>query len=192
MSLTNPMGDHVLTEPQAMRALAHPVRLAVLGHLQRHGPSTATALAPHVGASPSVTSWHLRHLEKHGLVRDHAGGTDRRQRWWEATAPGFRIGLPDGAEGRTAARVLSNQMTGQAVETVLAWVSEQEPRLDDRWSELSGTSSTGVVVTADELERLEDEMEALLVPYVQRRGDDPPDGRSVRVVRHFLVETDEQ
>jgi hypothetical protein len=45
-----------------MRALAHPVRLALLEQLQRHGPATASQLSPHVGATPSVTSWHLRHL----------------------------------------------------------------------------------------------------------------------------------
>ena len=45
-----------------MRALAHPVRLAILSRLQRHGPATATELSEHVDASPSVTSWHLRHL----------------------------------------------------------------------------------------------------------------------------------
>ena len=67
--MTNPYGDIEL-DARGMRALAHPVRIAVLTHLQRHGPSTATRLAPEVGASPSVTSWHLRHLAAHGLVRD--------------------------------------------------------------------------------------------------------------------------
>ena len=43
----NPYGDIELT-PRAMRALAHPVRLAILSRLQGDGPSTATALAPHV------------------------------------------------------------------------------------------------------------------------------------------------
>ena len=58
-----------------MRALTHPVRLAILSRLQRHGPATATELSEHVDASPSVTSWHLRHLAAFGLVRD----SDRRR-----------------------------------------------------------------------------------------------------------------
>jgi hypothetical protein len=74
MSLTNPYGDFELTDPQAMRALAHPVRLAILDRLQRHGPATATQLSPHVGATPSVTSWHLRHLATFGLVEDWERG----------------------------------------------------------------------------------------------------------------------
>ena len=53
-----------------MRALAHPVRLAILSFLRRNGPTTATVLAPHVGATPSVPSLHLRHLAGFGLVTD--------------------------------------------------------------------------------------------------------------------------
>ena len=70
----NPYGDHEITEPGAMRALAHPVRLAILSRLQGHGPATATELSEHVDASPSVTSWHLRHLAAFGLVRDSDSG----------------------------------------------------------------------------------------------------------------------
>ena len=67
--MANPYGD-VELDARGMRALAHPVRLALLTQLQQGGPSTATRLAPVVGASPSVASWHLRHLAEHGLVRD--------------------------------------------------------------------------------------------------------------------------
>ena len=74
-----------------MRALAHPVRLAILSRLQGDGPSTATALAPLVGATPSVTSWHLRHLAEHGLVRDADVESDGRQRWWEAAGHGLPV-----------------------------------------------------------------------------------------------------
>ncbi len=98
MSLTNPMGDFEVTDPKAMRALAHPVRLAILSRLQTHGPATATQLSPKVGATPSVTSWHLRHLASFGLVEDWHGGTDRRQRWWQATSRGFRYEAPADAD----------------------------------------------------------------------------------------------
>ncbi len=112
MDSGNRLGDIEITDPQAMRALAHPVRLAILERLQRHGPATATQLAPDVGATPSVTSWHLRHLASFGLVRDAEPGPDRRQRRWEAVARGFRFEAPedpDDEEGRSAARVLSRR-----------------------------------------------------------------------------------
>ncbi len=37
MDSGNRLGDIEITDPQAMRALAHPVRLAILERLQRHG-----------------------------------------------------------------------------------------------------------------------------------------------------------
>src|SRR6478609_3751896 len=88
--MANPYGDTEL-DARGMRALAHPVRVKVLSELQRHGPSTATLLSPAVGASPSVTSWHLRHLAQHGLVRDAPGRGSGRERWWEAASRGFRL-----------------------------------------------------------------------------------------------------
>ena len=56
MASTNSYGDFELTDPKAMRALAHPVRLALLERLQRHGPATASQLSPHVGATPDRKS----------------------------------------------------------------------------------------------------------------------------------------
>jgi len=109
-----------ITDPQAMRALAHPVRLAILSFLQRNGPATATALAPHVGATPSVTSWHLRHLAGFGLVADADPDEvpgDRRQRWWKAKARGFSVAMGDDPEsdapdGARIVRILRHYLPG--------------------------------------------------------------------------------
>jgi DNA-binding transcriptional ArsR family regulator len=192
MSLTNRLGDLELTDPRAMRALAHPVRLAILDHLQRHGPATATQLSPAVGATPSVTSWHLRHLARFGLVRDSDAGEDRRQRWWEAVARGIRFEVPDDEEGRSAARQLASQMFAQYDHLPRQWMVTDEPRLPDEWRRLGGLANTRVMLTADELARLEDQVEALLAPYVTRApADRPPDARGVRLMRYTLPEATE-
>ena len=46
--MANPYGD-VELDARGMRALAHPVRLAILTRLQADGPSTATRLSETVG-----------------------------------------------------------------------------------------------------------------------------------------------
>jgi DNA-binding transcriptional ArsR family regulator len=192
MSLRNPLGDFEITDPQAMRALAHPVRLAALSYLQRYGPATATQLSEHVGATPSVTSWHLRHLASFGLVTDGEapeGTPDRRQRWWQAVARGFRFEMPDNAEGREAGRLLRAEMMTQALTTVQTWLAEVEPTLDARWTSLAGSGNTGIRITTAEARRLEREIEQLLAPYVQRgREKAPRNARDVRVVRFVLPE----
>jgi len=58
-----------ITDPQAMRALAHPVRLPALSYLQKERTGHRTQLSV-MSALPVVTSWHLRHLESFGLVSD--------------------------------------------------------------------------------------------------------------------------
>ena len=57
-----------ITDVRVLAALAHPVRWRILGHLLELGPSTATECAGSAGVSPSACSYHLRHLERFGLV----------------------------------------------------------------------------------------------------------------------------
>lgn len=189
MDSGNRFGDLEISDPKAMRALAHPVRLAILERLQRHGPATASRLSPHVGATPSVTSWHLRHLAGFGLVRDAEGGTDRRERRWAAVARGFRFEAPEDEEGRSAARVLSGELFAQAADLPLRWLTDTEPELEPEWTRLAGANNTRIVVTAEELAALQDAFEELIAPYVVRKSDPrPPGGRGVRLLMYALPE----
>jgi DNA-binding transcriptional ArsR family regulator len=190
MSLTNPLCDIPISDPQAMRALAHPVRLAALSYLQRNGPATATVLAPEVGASPSVTSWHLRHLATFGLVTDADPDEvpgDRRQRWWKAAARGFRIEPGDGPEYQAAYELLGRRLFDVAREQTDTWLHDTAPRLAPEWLRVSGVSNTEVSLTPDELRTLAAQIDQLLGAYVMRPETDRPAGATpVRVLRHFL------
>jgi DNA-binding transcriptional ArsR family regulator len=193
--MANAYGDIELA-PRGMRALAHPVRLAILNQLQRHGPNTATALAAIVGATPSVTSWHLRHLAEHGLVRDADIEGDGRQRWWEAASRGIRFAPPTdgGDEDREAYRMLARVITADVERYPSQWEREIEPQLDGEWLALSGLANTRILTTAAELADVEAKIEAILAPYVLRKDDpdDRPDGvRSVRILRYVLPGLDE-
>jgi DNA-binding transcriptional ArsR family regulator len=192
MSLTNPLGDLPVTDPQAMRALAHPVRLAVLTYLQRNGPATATQLSPHVGATPSVTSWHLRHLATFGLVMDADASEvpgDRRQRWWKSAARGFSFEVSAGDESETAARMLSDQLEEVARRQADRWRVETSPELEFEWRRLAGLSNTTIRLSSAELEQLELAIDELLGGYLRRaEADAPASARRVRILRHYLPE----
>ena len=190
MASANPYGDFEITDPKAMRALAHPVRLALLEQLHRHGPATASQLSQHVGATPSVTSWHLRHLAGFGLVRDAEPGSDRRERRWEAAGHGFRFSSDGGGtEGRAAARMLSDQMFLQASDLPLRWAAEAAPGLEPEWQDESGFANTRIVATPQELTQIAQAMEAVLAPFVLREpGEAPAGSRGVRFLRYVLPE----
>ena len=187
--MANPYGDIEL-DARGMRALAHPVRVRILGELQRHGPSTATRLSPAVGASPSVTSWHLRHLAEHGLVRDAVTHGSGRERWWEATSRGFRL-TAEGPGARQAARALAATIEQAEGDVVGEWHRDVEPALPPDWLDVAGRASTRVLVTPDEAPALEEEIERLLAPYVRRKEDPasaPAGARTVHLLRYTLPE----
>ncbi|WP_078992510.1 ArsR/SmtB family transcription factor [Streptomyces sp. MMG1121] len=196
MEPDNRFGDVEISDPKAMRALAHPVRLAILERLRRHGPATATQLSPDVGATPSVTSWHLRHLAGFGLVRDAVGGTDRRERRWEAVGRGFRITVPTDpadAEGHAASRALTGEMFARAAELPLRWLAETEPLLEPEWLHALGTADMRIEVSAEELASLRDAMEQVLNRYATRDpASRPPGSRGVRLLLYALPEGPEE
>ena len=90
-----------LTDPRALRAYAHPVRMKLIGLLRAHGPLTATQAGKLLGESSGTCSFHLRQLAKYGLVEETGGGTGREKPWratttstaWDSTAGSPEAGL---------------------------------------------------------------------------------------------------
>src|SRR5262245_21553834 len=71
-----------LTDPQAIRALAHPLRLDLV-ELLGGGPMTAAECARALGSTQANCSFHLRQLAKYGFVAEAPPGPDRRERRWQ-------------------------------------------------------------------------------------------------------------
>src|SRR5256885_8199945 len=72
-------------DARTLRAIAHPLRMRMLGLLRTEGPATATSLAARLGESSGTTSWHLRQLAEHGFIEEDPERGSRRDRWWRAT-----------------------------------------------------------------------------------------------------------
>lgn len=88
------MADRVLdvTDPVALRALAHPVRLRLLRLVREHGPVTGAQLAERLGESTASVSYHLSVLARHGFVEpDPAPGPTRRHKPWRTTYDRLRM-----------------------------------------------------------------------------------------------------
>ena len=73
-----------LTDPKAMRALAHPLRWALLEALGHAGTLTATQASEMLGESPANCAFHLRTLAKYGFVEEAGGGKGRERPWRRA------------------------------------------------------------------------------------------------------------
>ena len=99
-------------DPQAIRALAHPVRLALLELLAHTGTLTATQASDALGESPANCAFHLRTLAKYGFIEE-AGGGKGRERPWRRTHQGLQFDAsPDNPEYTAATRALEDVWFG--------------------------------------------------------------------------------
>jgi DNA-binding transcriptional ArsR family regulator len=156
-----------LTDPRALRAVAHPLRLRLLGLLRRDGPLTATQAAAHVGESPAATSFHLRQLAKHGLIEE-AGGGRGRERPWRATALFTSWpAAPENPELAAATGLLSTVIAERYFAQLTAWLDRRSSEPPE-WqaSELFG--DVAVHLTPDELGELDRSIQQLIEPYLER------------------------
>ena len=157
-----------------MRALAHPVRLALLDHLHTVEQATATECATVVGDSPSSCSYHLRALAKWGFVGEAEGGVGR-ERPWRAR----RRGSSSARTGSRRSCFATSSSHGSSSDCVTALRNEHE--LPPRWRRAAQTSSATLELTPRELEELGERFEQLLDEFRGReRGGDPPGTRFVR------------
>jgi DNA-binding transcriptional ArsR family regulator len=180
MTEINPVGDLVLTDPQAMRALAVPLRLTLVDRLRREGPATAAELSARVQEEPEAVEAHLRELERFGFVEAEDGR-------WRAVGKGVFFEIPDDPEGEAAARRLSNVMLLHYVDVPRRWIAEDEPGLGLDWARAAGLFNARLTVTADELRGIQEELERLLQPYLNRDAGDAPAGAGpVRILSYFL------
>ncbi|MEV4598229.1 helix-turn-helix domain-containing protein [Amycolatopsis sp. NPDC049253] len=174
-------------DAELLRALAHPLRSALLHHLMAVGPRTASECAEAVGSTASNCSWHLRRLAQHGLV-ERADATDGRERPWRALQVGLDLGDlgEDPALNRAQLAVVGTQLAEEQ-DLTRRYLDSLE-RLDPAWRAVGGFSSYTLQVTPAELDRLLQAVDALVRPYVGAiREDAPEDALPVHVgLRAFL------
>src|SRR5437763_4094186 len=157
-----------LTEPRAMRALAHPLRLRLLELLAHEGELTATAAGERLGESPASCSFHLRQLAKYGFVEEapHPGGGRRRPWWRTSTGVRFTDVHADSeiAEAALALeRVLRDRNLARAQRGLDARTAEPP-----EWRKVLGGSDFTLYVTPDELAALDAQITSILRRYDER------------------------
>jgi predicted ArsR family transcriptional regulator len=176
-------GPRELTDPRAMRAMAHPVRLALMEALNHHGQLTATEAAEHVGESPSNCSFHLRQLAKYGFVEEAEGGTGR-QRPWRVVNVGMRMNdVHEDAETAMAAGALARVVQERWMSRARAGL-EQRQFLPDEWRAVTGSDQMTLYVTPEEMKELNDELLAALFRYRDRIADPSKRPEGSRPIEH--------
>lgn len=164
-----------LSDPRALRAVAHPARLAILELLQQRESATATECAEYAGLSPSACSYHLRTLAKWGLVEE-AGGGRGRERPWRARTSVLRV--EEAMLGGEAAHAAAGLFRDQIVSRGEQWLRDFLARRDRLPAELrlaSFIDNRLLRLTPAEARELWEQLDALLGRYA-RKPDDAPEG----------------
>ncbi|HET9073496.1 MAG TPA: helix-turn-helix domain-containing protein [Solirubrobacteraceae bacterium] len=170
-----------LSDAQALRALAHPVRLALLDALRARDELTASAAAELLGESPGNMSWHLGILARYGFVEETRTGTGRRRPWRLVDRTlRFSSAAPD-AETAAAGGALEGALITRAFDGLEAWRRRRAEAPE--WAEPSFLSHSIVALTPAELAEVSAAIDRVLQPYVDRAlAARPPGTVAVRVV----------
>lgn len=162
----------------SLKALAHPLRLALLDRLEVRGRATATMLAEDLAESSGATSYHLRQLARHGFIEESASGKGR-ERWWRPARGGW--GLNDHemirSPGVRAAADLVVRETLDAAHRRLMDALRRWPEQPSQWRDAMVQTISCFQLTAEEAVSLKDELTEVLGRY--RRSDAVEDGAEV-------------
>lgn len=160
-----------ITDPRALRALAHPARQRVVTELYSGEVLTATEAARICDVTPSAMSYHLRALAAWGIVERVESG-DGRERPWRAVAESITI--TPGAH--RAAGIEDSRLS------VHEWFADLEAGLDRLAvlvadGEEHGMTARGRLwLTDDEERELRESLHVLMRSYGGRTSRDHPDG----------------
>lgn len=161
-----------ISNPERIRALAHPVRLALLDHLENVDDATATQCAEAVGESVASCSFHLHTLAKYGFI-EQAPRRGRERPWRSAVRGGMDVRPSEEIAGsrRAVAELAGLQVLRQAerVRTYLATYTDET----EEWAQASTITSSTFWATAEELAELSKHLQTIAAQWYAGREADP-------------------
>jgi DNA-binding transcriptional ArsR family regulator len=156
-----------LTDAKAMRALAHPVRIALLEILGTR-TLTATQASELLGESPANCAFHLRTLARYGFVEE-AGGGRGRERPWRSLHKSFSVSSTELADPQAR---LAAEMLGRIYEE--RWLDRIRRVMSSAvwpagWERMPTSNRTLDYLTVDEAIQATLELRAVFERYAERR-----------------------
>ena len=166
----------VVLDTRRLRAMAHPMRIKIIGLLRLHGPGTATALAHRLGVNTGATSYHLRELAKAGMVEEDESRGNARDRWWRSVYASTVLDDPDILDKEPDAVLAYLRGVAQINAEEMFRHVEELPGLPSEWQAVSTISDFNLHLTADQLRQLHEELLTVLARYRTDPDAQPPAG----------------
>jgi DNA-binding transcriptional ArsR family regulator len=184
-----------ITDPERMKALAHPARMTVFDFLAKrraegfHG-ATATEIAEVAGMTPSAMSYHLRTLAKAGFIEEAPSRGDARERVWRLVLHNFSIQAEQDApeSHRVIERTMGEAFREQQERNISRWM-EQYQHVAPELRNVSLMHHGHLRLTMEEAEEFTRRFQELEGEYVDRsveRAESPVDPEDGTVVFSVL------
>ncbi|BCJ40040.1 transcriptional regulator [Actinoplanes ianthinogenes] len=177
------------TEIEALRALAHPLRMRILGSLRVEGPATSAILARRLSTDSGQTSHHLRMLHRHGFIDEapELGKGDRgRERWWKAAQTasswpnrGDDLG-PGGPEVVAALDHAAHLVWNQVADNFRVQVDRG--MWSHEWQDAAGFADHAIRTTPERLASLREALRQVIAEHDLGVDPEEPDADTVVVV----------
>jgi DNA-binding transcriptional ArsR family regulator len=171
-----------ISDPKALRALAHPLRLDLLDRLMSFGEQTAAQCAQAIGSTASNCSYHLRALARVGLV-EAGSSSDGRERPWRATATGLEFGPADPASSGTAAAEALEELSLARGEELTRRARRRHHDQPPDWRAAEAYHDYALKLTASELSALVGQIDRLVRPFIAPTRREAPGDAEVAGLR---------
>ncbi|MFT3944784.1 MAG: helix-turn-helix domain-containing protein [Ancrocorticia sp.] len=146
-----------VSQPELLRAMAHPARWMIIEELSSGRSITATQAAKLAGITPSAASYHLRHLAKSGLVTP-LQSDDGRERPWAATSRTPALTMQPSDQ-------LGSAMMQNLLESVARTLGTPPPGFDDARPWPAAFSKAELSLTPEQAKELHQKIRNLMDEY---------------------------
>jgi hypothetical protein len=147
----------------------------MLNVLVEEGPATSTTLARVLNESTGATSYHLRQLARHGLIRELTERGNGRDRWWEAVARSYGAAASDSDEARSAGYELATRVVQHDAQVVRTFLDNRDS-YDSAWQDAALFTNHTVWATPDELRSISGRIRDVLAEYRRADAGTRPEG----------------
>lgn len=183
--MPEPQRRRELSDIEALKALAHPLRQQMLAWLQRHGSATSADLAVTFTADRGATSYHLRQLARFGFIEEDGARSAGRRRYWRAVPQDLRLprrgaNADIDAEVGTAAQEIARLWRERAEGHLAGFLADPDAFGD--FGTAAMHSFGGTTLTAGELAEFAEEYIALLNRWRREPDQAPPGSRHITVL----------
>lgn len=156
----------IIDDVEQVKMLTQPARMRAVEELfNTQVPHTATRLATLIGITPSAMSYHLRELERQGLVRRAGASDDARERFWEAPAMTYEIIVSDYKDEAGRLAVLDTYLGPMRAQMAAVLAERSRSDAGHRNTDHTVLATGRLLLTGDELRALRTEIESIWRRY---------------------------